>query len=65
MVAVNDVLGCHSFLAGLDGDGYAVFVASSHHHHIFAAKAHVAGVDVGGNVDSRKVSYMYGTVGVG
>lgn len=64
MVAVYNLLGCDTLLAGAQGDGHTVLVAAPDHHHIFAFEAQIAGVDVGRYVYSGEVAYMNGAVGV-
>ena len=65
VVAVDDVLRCYAFAAGLDSDGHAVFVAAADKHHLLALGAQVACVDVSRNVHTGQVTDVYGSVGVG
>ena len=65
MVAVYDILGGDTLVLGLDGDGYAMFVAAADEEHVFSAQAQEVGVDVGRDVDAGEMSYMYRSVGIG
>ena len=65
VIAVDDVLGRDALVLCLDGDGYAVLVAAANHHHVLAAQAQVACVDVGRNIHSSQVSDVHRTVGIG
>ena len=65
VVAIDDLLGRDALLAGLDGDGHAVFVGAADRDDVAALQAQVARIDVRRYVDSRQVADMYGAVGVG
>ena len=65
VVAVHDLLGCASLFARSDGDGHAVFVRTTDEEHFAFFQAEIAHVDVGGDVNSRKVSDVDAAVGVG
>ena len=65
VVAVHDVLRGDALLAGLDGDGDAVLVAAADEHHVLAAHAEIADVDVAGDVGAGEVADMDGAVRVG
>ena len=65
VVAVDDLLGRNALLAGLDGDGHAVFVRSADRNHVAALQPQIAYVDIRRNIYTRQVTDMHGTVGVG
>ncbi len=65
MIAVYNILWCHSLALGLDGDGYTVFVAAAYHHHLFTVKAQKPCVNIGGHIHPGQMSYMNRTVGIG
>ncbi len=65
VVAVNDHLGGDALLAGLEGDGYAVFVGAAYVDHILPFQPQVAGVDVGRDVYAGQMADMDGAVGIG
>ena len=50
MIAVYNILWCHSLALGLDGDGHTVFVAAAYHHHLFTVKAQKPCVNIGGHI---------------
>ncbi len=65
VVAVDNLLGCHSLLAGSQGDGHSVLVAAAHHHYVLATEAEKTCVNVGRNIHAGKVADVHGTVGIG
>ena len=64
-ITVHDLLRRHPFLAGLDGDGHAVFVASADRNHVAAPEPQVTGINVRRYVNSRQMADMHRTVGIG
>ena len=64
VVTVHDLLGRDALLAGLDGDGYAVFVRPADRNHVAALEPQVTGVDVRRYVNSRQMADVHGAVGV-
>ena len=64
VITVDDVLRCHPFAAGAQGDGHAMFVAAADHQHVASLKPEIAGIDVGRDVDAGKMAYMDRPVGV-
>lgn len=65
VVAVDYILWGDPFGFCLYGDGHAMFVATAYHYHVFASQAQEAGVNVGRDVNSGKVAYVYRAVGIG
>ena len=65
VIAVHDVLGGDTLLAGLYGDGYAMLVAAADHEHVLTAQAEIAGVDVGRHIYTGEVADVDRAVGVG
>ena len=65
MVAVNDILRGDAFLAGTDGDGYTMLVASADEHDIFLLQSEVTNIDVCWYIDTCQMSDMYTAVGIG
>ena len=65
MVAVNDILGRNTLFFGLDRDGHTMLVGASDHHHILAAQAQKAGIDVGGHIYSGQMADVYRAVCIG
>jgi len=65
MVSVHDVLRGAAFFSGSDGDGYPVLVGASYEEHLPSLHSHIACIDVGGDIDSCQMSYVYRPVRVG
>ncbi len=65
VVLVHDLLRGNPGLAGLDGDGYPVFVAAADEQHVFPAHAQVSYIDVSGDIGAGQMADVDGTVGVG
>ena len=65
VVTVHDLLRRHSLLAGLDGDGHAMFVASADRNHVAAPEPQVTGINVRRYVNSRQMADMHRPVGIG
>ena len=65
MVAVHHLLGGDALLAGANGDGHAMLVATAYKQHGFALQAEIADIDVRGYIYACEVSDMHGTVGIG
>ena len=64
MVAVNDILRGDAFLAGTDGDGYTMLVASADEQHVLLLQSEVAHIDVGRHIDTCQVANVYAAIGV-
>ena len=64
VVAVHHVLRGDALLAGADGDGHAVLVASADEDDVLALQPQVADVDVGGYIHAGQVADVHATVGV-
>jgi len=65
VVSVHDVLRRASFLAGFDGDGHAVFIATADEENLLTHRPQVARIDVGRHIYARQMSYMHRPVGIG
>ena len=65
MVAVADILRSDALFLSADGDRYSVFVGTTDKENITSAKAQIAHIDVGRHINSRQVSDMNTTVGIG
>ena len=64
VVFVYYVLRAASLLAGLDGYGHAVLVASAHIQHILPAQAEIPNVNIGGHIHAGQMPDMHRTIGV-
>ena len=64
VVFVHYVLRAAALLAGLDGDGHAVLVASAHIQHILPAQAEIPNVNIGGHIHAGQMPDMHRTIGV-
>ena len=65
VVAVDHILRGDALLAGTDGDGHTVLVASADEHHVFFLQAKVAHVDVGRHIYTGQMAYVNTAVGIG
>jgi len=65
MVTVYYILRSNSFFLGTDRNRNAMFVRTSDKNGFFAFYSEIAGINVGRNINSGKMTDMYGTVCVG
>ena len=65
MVAVDHFLGGDAFLAGADGHGNTVLVATADEHHFLLLQAQVAHVYVGRDINTGEMADVYTAVGIG
>ena len=65
MVTVYHCLRSNAFVAGLEGDGHAVFVRSANGNHIPSLVSQVAHINVGWNVDPGQMPQVKGPIGIG
>ena len=64
VIAVHDLLHSDTLLAGTDGDGHSVLVATADEGYLTPLETQVAHVYVGGHIHPRQVTYMHGAVGI-
>ena len=64
VVAVHHLLHGDAFLAGTDGNGNAMLVASANEKHIATLQAQITHINVCGDINSGQVAYVYGTIGI-
>ena len=65
VVAVHHFLNTATFLAGTNGYGHTVLVRTADEEDIAVAEAEIAGIDVGGDVDTGEVADVHTAVGIG
>ena len=65
VVAIDDLLGRNALLAGLDGDGHTVFIGAADRNDVAPLQTKVARIDIRRYVNSRQVTDMDRTVGIG
>lgn len=64
VVAVDDVLRCDTFGAGLESDGHTMLVAAADECHGAAGKAEIACVDIGGHIYAGEMADVHRAIGV-
>ena len=64
VVLVNYLLGRDSFLPGFDGNGYAVFIGTANKNNVFSLQPKVPGINICRDVNTCKMSYMNGSIGI-
>ena len=64
VITVNYVLWAYTLGAGFQCDWHTMLVAAAYHYHVLALHSQIASVNVGRNIHSCKVPYVYGAVGV-
>ena len=65
VVAVHHFLNTATFLAGTNGYGHTMLVRTADEEDFAVAEAEIAGIDVGGDVDTGQVADVHTAVGIG
>src|SRR5690606_41675153 len=64
VIFIYNLLRTYTFLFSLHRNGHSVFVTASNKSYILALDTQIPGKNIGGDINSRKRSGMYWTVGV-
>ena len=62
MILIHDILRGTAVLAGLDGDGHAVFVGTADEEDILTAETEVTDIDVGRDIDAGQMADVHRAV---
>ena len=64
VVTIHNILRSDTLLAGFDGDGYTMLVATSDKHYVLALGTQVTHIDIGGDINTRQMSDVDRAIGI-